>query len=56
MQPTHCTTDMHWIADRIGEVRVHVKDEDLSFEIVPAIKKLKAKKAPKALPAPATEA
>ena len=39
-----------------GEVRVHVKDEDLSFEIVPAIKKLKAKKAPKALPAPATEA
>jgi ATP-dependent Clp protease ATP-binding subunit ClpA len=35
-----------------GEVRVHVKDEDLSFEIVPAIKKLKAKKAPKALPAP----
>ena len=21
MQPTHCTTDMHWIADRIGEER-----------------------------------
>ena len=37
-----------------GEVRVHVKDEDLSFEIVPAIKKLKAKKAPKALPSSST--
>jgi len=21
MQPTHCTTDMHWIADRIGQAR-----------------------------------
>jgi len=21
MQPTHCTTDMHWIADRIGDAR-----------------------------------
>jgi predicted amidohydrolase YtcJ len=21
MQPTHCTTDMHWIADRVGEER-----------------------------------
>ncbi|OYQ26801.1 ATP-dependent Clp protease ATP-binding subunit ClpA [Sandarakinorhabdus cyanobacteriorum] len=39
-----------------GEVRVHVKDDDLSFEIVPAIKKLKARRAPKALPAPTEEA
>ena len=38
-----------------GEVRVHLKDNDLSFEIVPAVKKARAKKAkvPKALPPPA---
>ena len=35
-----------------GEVRVHAKDNALTFEIVPAIKKPKAKKMPKALPAP----
>jgi ATP-dependent Clp protease ATP-binding subunit ClpA len=39
-----------------GEVRVLVKDDALAFEIVPAVKKLKARKAPKALPAPAEEA
>jgi ATP-dependent Clp protease ATP-binding subunit ClpA len=39
-----------------GEVRVHLRDNELAFEIVPAIKKLKAKKAPKALPAPTEEA
>ena len=37
-----------------GEVRVHLKDNDLSFEIVPAVKKARAKKpkVPKALPPP----
>lgn len=35
-----------------GEVRVHAKDNALTFEIVPAIRKPKAKKMPKALPAP----
>jgi ATP-dependent Clp protease ATP-binding subunit ClpA len=39
-----------------GEVRVHVKDEALTFEIVPAIKKPKARKVPKALPAPTDQA
>jgi ATP-dependent Clp protease ATP-binding subunit ClpA len=39
-----------------GEVRVHVKDNILAFEIVSAVKKPKAKKAPKALPAPTEEA
>jgi ATP-dependent Clp protease ATP-binding subunit ClpA len=37
-----------------GEVRVHLKDDALAFEIVPAVRKLKARKAPKALPAPTT--
>jgi ATP-dependent Clp protease ATP-binding subunit ClpA len=37
-----------------GEVRVHLKENELSFEIVPAVKKPRAKKAkvPKALPPP----
>ncbi len=36
-----------------GEVRVHLKDDALAFEIVPAAKKPpRAKKKPKALPAP----
>jgi ATP-dependent Clp protease ATP-binding subunit ClpA len=37
-----------------GEVRVHLKDNDLAFEIVPAVKKPRAKKpkVPKALPPP----
>jgi ATP-dependent Clp protease ATP-binding subunit ClpA len=37
-----------------GEVRVHLKDNELAFEIVPAVKKPRAKKAkvPKALPPP----
>jgi len=40
-----------------GEVRVHLKDDALAFEIVPAAKKPpRARKArvPKALPAPPT--